>query len=253
MDRSQVRALLQELRDGTRTVEEALEGLGREPYDGLDYATVDFHRALRTGVPEVVYGEGKTAAQVAGILDALRARGQSGLATRVDATKAAEVLERLGGEGGRYHATARVLELRVGERPALPGRIALVSAGTSDQPVVEEAAVVAEVLGAAVDRYPDIGVAGLHRLLRRLEELRRATVVIVVAGMDGALPGVVGGLVEVPVIAVPTSVGYGAAFGGLAPLLTMLNACAAGVSVVNIDNGYGAACQAVRILRLVGR
>lgn len=253
MDRSQVRALLQELRDGTRTVEEALERLGREPYDGLDYATVDLHRALRTGVPEVVYGEGKTAEQVAGILDALRARGQSGLATRVDATKAAEVLERLGGEEGRYHATARVLELRVGERPVLPGRLALVSAGTSDQAVAEEAAVVAEVLGAAVVRYPDIGVAGLHRLLRRLEELRRATVVIVVAGMDGALPGVVGGLVEVPVIAVPTSVGYGAAFGGLAPLLTMLNACAAGVSVVNIDNGFGAAYQAAQILRLVGR
>lgn len=253
MDRSQVRALLEALREGSRTIDDALERLVLEPADGLDYATVDLHRQLRTGVTEVVYGEGKTAEQVAGILDALRVRGQSGLATRVDAVKGSEVLERLGGEEGRYHATARVLELRVAPARALPGRLGLVSAGTSDQDVTEEAAVVAEALGATVERFPDIGVAGIHRLFRRVDALRQCTVVVVVAGMDGALPGVVAGLVEVPVIAVPTSVGYGASFGGLAALLTMLNACAAGVSVVNIDNGFGAAYQAVQILRLAGR
>lgn len=253
MDRTVVRELLQALAEGRLELDAAMERLAVEPVARLTYATVDLNREMRTGVPEVVFGAGKTAEQIAGILGSLRARGQSALATRVDPEKAALVQAAVGPGQHEYHPLAQVFETRVGPRPAPVGHIGLISAGTSDLPVMEEARVIAEALGNVVSCFPDIGVAGLHRLLGRLEEVRRCHVLIVVAGMDGALPAVVAGLVQAPVIAVPTSVGYGAAFGGLAPLLTMLNACAAGVSVVNIDNGFGAAYQASLINHLAAR
>jgi len=241
--------LLDAVRDGRTDVGVAVERLSVAAV-ALSYATVDVHRALRTGVPEVVYGAGKSASQITGILRTLNERGQDGLVTRITADKAEEVTAALGGDGVAWSPTAQVLLSRVGPAPQPVGRIAVVSAGTSDIPVAEEAAVVAEALGNDVLRIQDVGVAGLHRILAQVEELRRARVVIVVAGMDGALPGVLAGLVRAPVIAVPTSVGYGASFGGIAALLTMLNACSPGVTVVNIDNGFGAAYQASLINQL---
>ncbi len=242
--------LLDAVREGRTTVDVAVERLAVAPVGALAYATVDTHRALRTGVPEVIYGAGKTAAQVAGILAELLARGQDGLVTRLAEDKAVHVMSALPGVAFTWSPVAQVLVARVGASPELVGRIAVVSAGTSDQPVAEEAAMVAEALGNAVVRVNDVGVAGIHRVLAQVELLRTMRAVIVVAGMDGALPGVVAGLVRVPVIAVPTSVGYGASFGGLAALLTMLNACSPGVTVVNIDNGFGAAYQASLINQL---
>ena len=250
MDRLAVLQLLDAVREGRITVDVAVERLAVAPVGALAYATVDTHRALRTGVPEVIYGAGKTAAQVAGILAELLARGQDGLVTRLAEDKAVHVMSALTGVAFTWSPVAQVLVARVGASPELVGRIAVVSAGTSDQPVAEEAAMVAEALGNAVVRVNDVGVAGIHRVLAQVELLRTMRAVIVVAGMDGALPGVVAGLVRVPVIAVPTSVGYGASFGGLAALLTMLNACSPGVTVVNIDNGFGAAYQASLINQL---
>ncbi|MBM4365601.1 MAG: nickel pincer cofactor biosynthesis protein LarB [Deltaproteobacteria bacterium] len=220
-----------------------------DPSDGeLPFATVDLDRHARTGFPEVVYGEGKSAEQVAAVLGLLRARGQVGLATRVSPEKGRAVVSTLG-EGARYDDEARAVI--VGEPGPGVGRIGVVSAGTSDGAVAAEAVLVARVLGNHVERFVDVGVAGVHRVLRRVDELRRCNALVVVAGMDGALPSVVGGLVRVPVIAVPTSVGYGASFGGVAALLSMLNSCAPGVVVVNIDNGFGAAFAASRINRAV--
>jgi len=250
VDRLAVLQLLDAVREGRTTVDVAVERLAVAPVGALAYATVDTHRALRTGVPEVIYGAGKTAAQVAGILAELFARGQDGLVTRLVEDKAVHVMSALPGVAFTWSPVAQVLVARVGASPELVGRIAVVSAGTSDQPVAEEAAMVAEALGNAVVRVNDVGVAGIHRVLAQVELLRTMRAVIVVAGMDGALPGVVAGLVRVPVIAVPTSVGYGASFGGLAALLTMLNACSPGVTVVNIDNGFGAAYQASLINQL---
>ncbi len=250
MDRNAVRALLEAVRAGAVNPDHALERLAAEPVGELGYASVDYHRALRVGVPEVIYGAGKTAAQIAGILGALRGRGQSGFATRVEADKAAEASALLGEGDHVYHAEARILETRLTARAAGVGRIGVVCAGTSDLPVAEEAAVVAEILGNHVERISDVGVAGIHRLFDRLTLLRSCHALVVVAGMEGALPGVVTGLVDIPVIGVPTSVGYGAAFGGLSALLTMINSCASGLSVVNIDNGFGAAFQASRINHL---
>ena len=250
--RSDVRELLEAVREGRLPVEHAVERLAVAPVEALSYATIDTHRALRTGVPEVVYGAGKRAEEIHGIVGELTRRGQDGLVTRIDAEKAGYLLERLPEGQGTWWPEAQVLLSRVGPAPTPVGRILVVSAGTSDAPVAEEAAVVAEVLGNEVHRLRDVGIAGVHRILGRLELLRSARVIVVVAGMDGALPGLVAGLVRVPVIAVPTSVGYGASFGGLAALLTMLNACAPGVSVVNIDNGFGAAYQASLINHLGG-
>ena len=250
MDRVAVRLLLEAVRDGSQDVEHAVERLSVAPVAALPYAAVDTHRALRTGVPEVVYAAGKTADQIAGILGELLKHGQDAVATRVDAEKAVAVLEALHGRGLTWFPEARVLVGRARSAPAPVGRLGVVSAGTSDIPVAEEAAVIAEVLGNQVVRLNDVGVAGLHRVLAHIELLRSMRVIVVIAGMDGALPGVIAGLVRVPVIAVPTSVGYGASFGGLAALLTMLNACAPGVSVVNIDNGFGAAYQASLINQL---
>lgn len=233
---------------GEITPEDGARGVARDT--DLGYAVVDDDRGRRTGLPEVVFGEGKTPDQLVGILRHLVGRGEKALATRVSAEKAEAVRAAL--PEVVYEADARLLWLVApGVEPFAPRverRLCVVAAGTSDRPVAEEAARSAEWFGLPVDRVHDVGVAGLHRLLARMEAVKAADAVIVVAGMDGALPSVVGGLVRTPVIAVPTSVGYGAAFGGLAPLLTMLNACATGVAVVNIDNGFGAAQVAWRIL-----
>lgn len=249
MDRLTVLELLAAVRDGRTEVTVAVEQLAVAPVGALGYAAVDVHRALRTGVAEVVYGAGKTAEQITGILQELLSRGQDGVVTRISEEKAASVTTALG-RPVEWSPEGRVLVVRAGPAPEPYGRILIVSAGTSDLPVTEEVAAVARALGNGVVRVDDVGVAGLHRILGQLELLRSARVIVVVAGMDGALPGVVAGLVRTPVIAVPTSVGYGASFGGLAALLTMLNACAPGVSVVNIDNGFGAAYQASLINQL---
>ncbi len=246
MDRSSVRKLLESVKEGQTGLDAAVEVLARAPIEALVHTALDAHRAVRTGVPEVIYGAGKSADQVIDIVQALRARGQDALATRLDAEKGARVanvLRERGHADVAWHPNCGVLVVREGAREGV-GRIGVVSAGTSDRAVAEEAAVVAEALGNTVVQVDDVGIAGVHRVLGRLDELRSCRVLVVVAGMDGALPGLVAGLVRAPVIAVPTSVGYGASFGGIAALLTMLNACAPGVSVVNIDNGFGAAYQA---------
>ncbi len=251
MDPRDVEALLEAVRDKRVSPRDALERLRALPYEDLGFAKVDHHRELRRGFPEAVFGAGKTPEQVAAIVDAIAARGQSVLVTRTTA----DVHQRVAAshQGARFHETARCLTLAGREPAALSGRVAILCAGTSDIPVAEEAAVTVEFFGAAAERLFDVGVAGLHRLLDRTATLREADVVIVVAGMEGALPSVVGGLVDAPVIAVPTSVGYGASFSGLAALLAMLNSCASGVAVVNIDNGFGAGYLASLMLRRLRR
>lgn len=248
MIRARVRALLDEVAAGTTTVEEALGRLDVEPIETLAHTTIDHHRALRSGYPEVVYGSGKTAAQVVDICGHIVARSQCVLVTRVTGEQATAL-------SAAFHDVAHsalAATVRIGAPVARPSGdsapVVIVTAGTSDLPVAEEAAETLVALGIPTERLTDVGVAGIHRLLTRTELLQRARAVIVVAGMDGALPSVVGGLVRVPVIAVPTSVGYGASFGGLAALLTMLNSCAAGVVVCNIDNGFGAAMAAARTI-----
>ena len=242
-----VDALLEAVRDGRLSPERAAERLKSLPYEDLGFAKVDHHRALRRGFPEVVFGAGKTPEQILAIAEKIVDRGQNLLITRTTADVHRLVAGRHA--AAQWHEAARSVSI-VGAPPVpLPGRVAVVCAGTSDVPVAEEAAVTAEFHGAEVDRIYDVGVAGLHRLLDRAEAIRRARVVVVAAGMEGALPSVVGGLVEAPVIAVPTSVGYGASFQGLAALLAMLNSCASGVAVVNIDNGFGAGYMACAILR----
>ncbi|MBN1336012.1 MAG: nickel pincer cofactor biosynthesis protein LarB [Deltaproteobacteria bacterium] len=246
MDREALARILQQVRTEAVSVEQALSMLLPAEVD-LGFAHLDLDRRPRTGLPEVVYGEGKTGPQITAILRALHEAGEVAVATRVDATLAAEVCVAL--PGVTHHAVARVLVwLPEGRHPEpSDAPVAVVCAGTSDLPVAEEAAVVLEAFGLPVHRVRDVGVAGLHRLMPHVETLRACRAVVVVAGMEGALPSVVAGLVGRPVVAVPTSVGYGAAFGGIAPLLGMLNACAPGVSVVNIDNGFGAASVAALI------
>jgi NCAIR mutase (PurE)-related protein len=224
------------------------ESLRTLPFEDLGFARVDHHRALRQGFPEVILGLGKSPAQIAAIAERLVARGQSLLVTRAgeDAFSAVQAAV----PGAVFHPTARAITLRQSDIPPGHGTVLIAAAGTSDLPVAEEAAVTAEIMGNTVDRLFDVGVAGLHRLLREHSRLLHARVIVVVAGMEGALPSVVAGLVQVPVIAVPTSVGYGANFGGLAALLGMLNSCANGVSVVNIDNGFGGGCIASLINHL---
>jgi NCAIR mutase (PurE)-related protein len=244
----QLEDLLADVAAGRLSPPAAVERLRHLPYEDLDFARIDHHRALRQGQPEVVFCEGKTVDQVVAICGRLAEATGSFLGTRCSEAQAGALTARF--PGAVWHPLARVI---VHAPPGPPpgrreaGSILVVSAGTSDLPVAEEAAVVAEAFGHPVTRLADVGVAGLHRLLSETERLREARVVIVVAGMEGALPSVVGGLVAVPVIAVPTSIGYGASFGGLAALLGMLNSCAAGVTVVNIDNGFGAAAAASRI------
>jgi len=228
---------------------EALAELTRLPVEFIDFAHLDHHRALRVGVPEAIFCPGKTPAQVAELLDRISRAGSAALATRVPGDWGPPLRERF--PGGIWYPDGRVFVIPVKGRgvPRGRARLCVVSAGTADQEVATEAAVTAEACGVKVERIFDVGVAGLHRLLAHESTLRKAEVIIVVAGMDGALPSVVGGLVSAPVIAVPTSVGYGASFGGVAALLTMLNSCAPGVVTVNIDNGYGAAVAAFKILK----
>lgn len=247
MRRERVRALLADVAAGRVPIEAALTHLDDAPVDDLGFATLDHHRALRQGFPEVVFGAGKSPDQLLGICERLAAHGDGFLVTRADEAGRAALLQRW--PAAEAHLMARTVLLR-GETPPTRGTrmVAIVTAGTSDLPVAEEAAVTLDAFGHPLQHITDVGVAGIHRILARREALHEAAVVIVVAGMDGALPSVVGGLVRVPVIAVPTSVGYGAAFQGVAPLLTMLNSCAAGVTVCNIDNGFGAAVAAARIL-----
>ena len=239
MDPTTLRTLLEAVERGGLTIDEAMARLRNLPFERLGEATVDHHRALRCGFPEVIFAPGKTPDQVLEVARHIAARRQTVLATRVSPEQAAHVTAEF--PACRYEPTGRTLIIAGKPAPALSGRLLVISAGTADAPVAAEACTVAEVLGCRVERLPDVGVAGLHRLIAASEQLQQANLMIVVAGMEGALPSVVGGLTDVPLIAVPTSIGYGASFGGLAALLGMLTSCAAGVTVVNIDNGFGAA------------
>lgn len=245
MDPQQLEALLKSVAAGGLGVEEALARLRDLPFEDVGFVKIDHHRGLRKGYPEAIFCQGKTPEQVVTIAERMRQHGSNVLGTRCSA----EVLDavRVAMPDAEIHAEARAFGVTVQPPPALDGTIAIVCAGTTDIPVAEEAAVTCAMFGNSVERVYDVGVAGLHRLLARLDVLRRARVLIVCAGMEGALPSVAGGLVAAPVIAVPTSVGYGASFGGIAALLGMLNSCASGVTVVNIDNGYGAAAAATAI------
>lgn len=246
MTPERVLALLRQVAEGGITPAEALDRLAQPPIETLPFATIDHHRTIRQGHPEVIFAAGKTPDQVCEIAERIAARGNGVLATRADEQTRAALRARL--PDIELNEVARTAYLAPDEPPAMgSGSVLIVTAGTSDLPVAEEAAVTARALGNPVERLTDVGVAGIHRLLANGDALGKAAVVIVVAGMEGALPSVVGGLVRRPVIAVPTSVGYGASFGGIAALLGMLNSCAAGVTVVNIDNGFGAAYAASRI------
>lgn len=249
MKPEQIQKLLQDLYQRKLNPSEVLEQLKILPYEDLGFAQVDHHRSLRTGMPEVIYCEGKTPSQITQIIKKLHQSGQNILATRLAKEIYLKIKKNIPAKAV-YHTEGRVLTLEKKKDTKRIGSILIVTAGTSDIPVAEEAAVTADILGSRVDKIFDVGVAGIHRLLDKIERLREARVIIVVAGMDGALVSVVGGLVDSPVIGVPTSVGYGTAFEGVAPLLTMLNSCASGVATVNIDNGFGAGCLAHRINRL---
>ena len=247
---TKLRALLHALQVGEVDVNHVLVELTDLPFADLGYATVDHHRVLRQGVPEVIFGQGKTAEQVVGIARELLRKGQNVLATRIDAAQANTILQEI--ETARYMPAARVVTVEPNPITTRPvGAVVLVCAGTADLPVAEECAESLRMFGIPFERMYDVGIAGLHRLLAKRAAFDRAAVAIVVAGMEGALPSVVGGLVSIPVIAVPTSVGYGAGAGGFAALLGMLTSCAAGVTVCNIDNGFGAAFAALRILNSV--
>jgi NCAIR mutase (PurE)-related protein len=248
MDIKVLEQLLSEVKDGHLSVDQAVDRLRTLPFEDLGFARVDHHRQLRQGFPEVVFAEGKSLEQIRGILQALAARADHILVTRLDGEKAAVLLAEF--DHAHYHPDSRMLTLSRGQVPDRGrGVIVVLSAGTSDIPVAEEALLTARIMGHRAEPVYDVGVAGLHRLLAHRELLDQATVFVVVAGMEGALPSVVGGLVDRPVIAVPTSVGYGASFGGLAALLAMLNSCATGIAVVNIDNGFGAGFMAALINR----
>jgi pyridinium-3,5-biscarboxylic acid mononucleotide synthase len=247
VDRDTLKKLLTDLRQGKATVQSVERLLRHLPAEDLGFATIDTHRAIRRGFPETVYGEGKTAVQIAAIVDRLARAGQTALVTRVG-PEAYDAVRRKYPQVS-YRADARALVLRSGRRRKGRPGVVILTAGTTDIPVAEEAALTAELMGEEVRRIFDVGIAGLHRLLSHRDALSRANVVIAVAGMEGALPSVVAGLVDCPVIAVPTSIGYGTGAGGFAALLTMLNSCASGVAVVNIDNGHGAGCLASLINR----
>ncbi len=252
MTRGELATLLADVHSGALSPDAAheriLQYLRQAPFEDLGFARIDHHRAVRQGCPEVIFGPGKTPKQIAAIAEGIVKRGHSLLVTRTDHAAFDAVSERLA--EAKFHELAKTITLPLGELAPGRGTILVAAAGTADLPVAEEAAVCAELMGNVVDRLYDVGVAGLHRLLAEQSRLTSARVIIVVAGMEGALPSVVGGLVSVPVIAVPTSVGYGASFGGITALLGMLNSCASGVSVVNIDNGFGAAAIASSINHL---
>ncbi len=248
MDSRALKTLLEAVRDGTTSPADAAQVLSRLPYQDLGYAAVDHHRHIRNGFPEVVFGQGKSAEQVIGILRELLEQQSDILVTRLDRSKAEYIQEAI--PDLKWDDLSRTLTLKnTPWRDLGRGPICVVCAGTSDLPVAAEAKVTASMMGNRVDLIADVGVAGIHRLLDRMDILERATVIVVVAGMEGALPSVVGGLVSRPIIAVPTSIGYGAALGGMTTLLAMLNSCVAGVSVVNIDNGFGAGYAAALINR----
>jgi hypothetical protein len=249
MDRKQVEELLDAVRAGKASVEQAVEQLARLGTGDLGYARLDHHRSLRRGHFEAIFAEGKRSEHVVGIVDHMREQGRPALVTRVADELGRALAEHF--PEGTHDPISRTFRLGL-EEPSGPGPapLLIVSAGTADAPVAEEAAVTAEAFGIPTDRLHDVGVAGLHRLTEHMDRIRAATVIIVVAGMEGALPSVVTGLVEAPVIGVPTSVGYGASFGGLAALMGMLSSCAGGLTVVNIDNGFGAACAARAILKM---
>jgi NCAIR mutase (PurE)-related protein len=245
MNKSDLTKLLQAVRSGKIDIETALTRLRHLPFEDVAYAHIDHHRHLRHGMPEVIYCEGKTLEQVVGITKRMLKAGSDILATRANETvyKAIKKIDRR----AVYHEASRAIVIEHAKKKSTKGTVLVLTAGTSDIPVAEEAAVTADVLGSTTQTVYDVGVAGIHRVLSKRDMLDAARVIVVVAGMDGALPSVVGGLVDKPVIAVPTSVGYGAGFRGLAPLLTMLNSCAAGIAVMNIDNGFGAGVLAHRI------
>lgn len=243
-----LKKLLEDVKSGETSVKEALEGLKSLPFEALEFATIDTHRSLRQGFPEVIFGEGKTAAQIKEITKIMLAKGENTLVTRLDEEKGKALAKAF--PGAEYSPVARTFFVKSHPvKETGKGTVLIICAGTSDIPVAEEAAVTAECMGNRVARLYDIGISGLHRLLHRKKELWAANVLVVAAGMEGALPSVVAGLVSRPVIALPTSVGYGANLGGLTTLLAMLNSCASGISVVNIDNGFGAGYTASLINR----
>ena len=244
----EVKALLNDMQEGTTTIDDALRLLRRSPIEDLGFAQLDVHRELRQGIPEAIYSEGKTSEQVVAIARRLVETTTSAvLATRTSDEAAAALLAEF--PNAQHHAVARLVVVRPQTVAQDLGTVTVVSAGTSDLPVAEEAAITAEIQGATIERINDVGVAGIHRLLAVQDRLHESDVVIVIAGMEGALASLVGGITAAPVVAVPTSIGYGASFEGLAALLAMLNSCAAGVAVMNIDNGFGAAMFALRVLR----
>lgn len=248
MDQSYLKNILDQVANGSLPADHALESLKNLPFEDLGFANIDHHRNVRVGYPETIFCQGKTPEQTAQIVAHMVQSNASVLATRAELSHFEAVKAVV--PTARYHEVAKAIVIQDHPSPPSEKVIAVVTAGTSDIPVAEEAAVTAETFGNTVDRIYDVGVAGIHRLFARLDRLQSANVLIVVAGMEGALASVVGGLVDKPVIAVPTSIGYGASFGGLSALLTMLNSCASGVGVVNIDNGFGAACLASNINRL---
>jgi NCAIR mutase (PurE)-related protein len=249
MEPDNLKSIIEDVKAGRRTVDDAIEDLKYLPFEDLGFAKLDHHRQLRNGYPEVIYCQGKKLDHIQAIVERMAARGQVNILATRAGRDVYEAVKKVVPDA-EFHELARIVTVRRVQIPPLKGKIAVVSAGTSDLPVAEEAAVTAEVLGNTVERMYDVGVAGLHRLLANARTLNEANVIIVVAGMEGALASVVGGLVDKPVIAVPTSVGYGANFGGLSALLCMLNSCASGVAVVNIDNGFGAGYMASTINRL---
>lgn len=251
MNEEMLKALLQSVKLGSCSPDEALQELKDLSFENLGFARLDHHRALRTGQAEVIFCQGKQAEHIITILTHLGAKSQNVLATRLEPASAEKVLDYF--PNAHYDSLARCLLLNPLAEPTIPGRILIMTAGTADLPVAQEAYLTARYMGHEVDTLFDVGVAGIHRLLAQRELMDRAEVLIVVAGMEGALASVVGGLVEQPVIAVPTSIGYGAHFQGLAALLSMLNSCASGIGVVNIDNGFGAASLASAIIRRISK
>lgn len=250
MNQEHIRQLLEQVASGNLEPDKALEQLRDLPFENLGFAHIDHHRALRTGFPEVIFGQGKTREQIVSIAERITEHGSQMLATRLAEDAVQALVERF--PQAEHDVLARTVLVRAPQTPPRTGLVAVISAGTSDLPVAREAVVTAQAMGAHVEEIYDVGVAGLHRLLAYREQLQKARVIVVVAGMEGALASVVGGLVDIPVVAVPTSVGYGASFQGVAALLAMLNSCASGVVVVNIDNGFGAGYAAALINRGAG-
>lgn len=248
MDQEKLKTLLEQVKSGEKEIDEAYEDLKILPFENIEYARIDHHRSIRKGFPEVILGSGKTAKQIIGIIEKLESTGANILVTRVNDEQAAKITERL--PRVTYDSTSKTI-YRINKKTTKQsqGMILIITAGTSDIPVAEEAIITCELMGETVEKLYDVGVAGIHRLLSHSSLLAKASVIIVVAGMEGALASVVGGLTDKPIIGVPTSIGYGASFGGLASLLGMLNTCAPGVAVVNIDNGFGAAYMACLINR----